>query len=973
MSQSVQALCAALKKIMSQLKPQSNALSFVLVVGKVNQGKTALLQQGKLERITIATEQSAEIYYNQHGILIELCESWLHQSNHLLERTLKQLNRCHRSLKINGIILCIDINALFHTEPSEFTHEIKTHTHLIERFGSSLGYKVDVAIVFTKLDALAGFCDFFQNEHANELSKPLGFSLYGINQRPKLIETYKLQFEHFIETLGQQVINKIHPVRSSIKRTLIREFPLQLSTLRVAIQVLLQNISPQLFNVQTLYFTSSEQGGLSLDRLNKKIQQEYALTVQDAFPQSTNYRTYFVEGALHAFQDQTKSPPPSDSLMTRWPMGLVAAVVGISAVWLTTQYIKSSQLLDKTGQELTAYDALMGQKGKSDTAMYHLNSATSSLEQISSSALMSPTVQQLKTQVHVSGNLDLHSNFLPARLKELEDTITNSQYSHAQRYQALKIYLMFHEPKTLVLKDVSDWFRQQWNNEPKANIKQKLDLLTHALQQPFQPIAINQQVVSDLRNYLNALPVTYLYYALAKEQFPTERQPITIDGFSLSEKSIPVYVTKSGFQHMITLLPNIAARLQADNWVLARQDLGNLQALLQEAYCHEYTTWWQNFIRTASPIHAKNYQEARELTQLLYQSRSITTLIELLQQQTGPELHDNATLFNQEIASKFTSLNLMSRSALQGVTDNIDELEKFLTTLAILNDQGKTAFALVKARFENDAQSSPLSAMYTQAKQLPEPAASFAKQIANDIWFILISDSRNYINQQWKQNVYPNYTQTIQNRYPFDSSQTQEITIGDFNDFFAPHGTLNNFIAEYLKPFIDTSQPDWQLKVVDNYVLPISPSMMDELIRANIINNMFFPQQNETTAIEFSLQKITLDPVVSNLQLSIGNTILKDTQSSESLIAFHWPQTNAKLSLNSIEGNHYELDELGPWAFFKILQKVNVLVDEQDSANLQILFEINGNSGRYLLKTQNKINPFTPGILNGFNLAESIV
>ena len=112
--------------------------------------------------------------------------------------------------------------------------------------------------------------------------------------------------------------------------------------------------------------------------------------------------------------------------------------------------------------------------------------------------------------------------------------------------------------------------------------------------------------------------------------------------------------------------------------------------------------------------------------------------------------------------------------------------------------------------------------------------------------------------------------------------------------------------------------------------------------------------------------------MVASLQLIIGNTKLKDTQSSDSLTNFHWPQANAKLTLNSIEGKQYELDELGPWAFFKMLQKVNVLVDEQDNSNLQILFEVNGNSGRYVLKTQNQINPFIPGILNGFALTDSI-
>ena len=104
----------------------------------------------------------------------------------------------------------------------------------------------------------------------------------------------------------------------------------------------------------------------------------------------------------------------------------------------------------------------------------------------------------------------------------------------------------------------------------------------------------------------------------------------------------------------------------------------------------------------------------------------------------------------------------------------------------------------------------------------------------------------------------------------------------------------------------------------------------------------------------------------------IGNITLDDNQSSDSDVYFNWPSFDAKLSLTSIDGNHYELDEAGPWAFFKMLQKVNVMVDNDDSSSLQILFEVNGNSGRYLLKTQNQINPFSPGILAGFNLNEDL-
>lgn len=973
MDKSLRSLCDALKKIFLQLKHQNNALSFILLTGRDNQGKSTLLRQSNFEHIVIDCDRQASVYYNKHGVIVELNESWLNQNKNLLQYTLKQLNSCHRSYKISGIILCIDIQDLLNVEPLEFVEKSKAHTLLLKRFGQSLNYRVDTAIIFSKLDALAGFCEFFQDDHATDLVKPLGFSLDWSTRDGKYLNNFTAQFDQFIEALGQQVIRKIHPARSSLKRTLIREFPLQLASLNPAIRALIQTISPKLFRVQALYFTSGEQGGMSLDCLNKKIKHEYALTLQDRFPQSTNHRAYFIQGALIAFQTQTKRQAARISAPNKWLTGLIAGLFCISVSWIGAQYLKSSQSLDKVSKELIAYDVFAANKKVDPTALYHLSKASSTIEKLSSNTVYHPMIQQLKTTLQIHTKQNLHGNFLPSLLSEIEETMLDTRQSQSARYAALKIYLMLGDPTLFSEAEVLGWFRTHWQTAlPKATLDKKLVLLKETLRQPLQPIPVNRQIISDVRNYMNALPPSYLYYNLAKDSLSNEKLPIMIEGFELAENNIPVYFTKSHFNQVIDKLPLIAAQLQTDNWVLARQDLAELPALLKQAYCYEYVVWWQNFMRKSTPQHAQDYKQARQITQALRQSDAFIKLVSLIQKHTSPELNGNATLFNEEIASKFTELSLMSRSAVRDVTRNLTELEKFLSTLSVVNDQGRTAFNMVKARFEGDTLSNPLSALYADVRQLPDPVSTWTKQIADDSWYLFINEARNYINQQWQQLVIRDYQYTIAKRFPFDANQTQEVNIADFDHFFATHGTLNSFIEQYLKPFLDTSQAQWQLKEINNYVLPISADMINELIRANVISNMFFPDHAETSKITFSLQKLSLDPIIASLQLTLGNKKLYDSQDSEALVQFIWPVTNAQLSIHSIEGHHYELEEFGPWAFFKMLQKVNVLADEQDSSNLQILFEVNGNSGRYVLRTDNKVNPFIPGILNGFTLSESI-
>lgn len=973
MDNSLRALCDAIKKILLQLKPQLNQLSFVVLTGKNDQGKSALLRQGNMEEMPVFSEQNAKIYFNQQGIIIELGETWLTNSNTLLQNTLKQLNRCSRHLKITGFILCVDVNDLLIAEPTQFAEQKKAHAHILERFGTNLGYEVELALIFTKMDTLAGFTEFYQTEHTADLSKPFGFSLECINQLSKKIETYSLQFNQLVEFLGQQVIHKMHPARSTIKRSLIREFPLQLASLRAPIQALMQSLSPKLFNLNAIYFTSSEQGGVSIDRINKKIQHEYALVVQDTFPQATNYRSYFVEGALKTIQNQCSQTPLPSKVSQKQMIGIAASIAGFSLLFLSYNYFKTAHILDETSKELLTYDTLNNQGNNNTQALYHLTKAANKIDHIATNSIALPTVDQLKRNLNNNAQNRVAGEFLPSLTKELEQSINNPSNTPIVRYRALKIYLMLGQPEHFSSAEVFQWFKHQWENQGISESKKQLSLLKDTLSKPIEGITVKQQVISDARNYLNALPTSYLYYSIAKEAFPTTNEKISVDGFKLATTDLPVYFTKSGFDDVIKQIPKISLTLQTENWVLARQDLSQLNNMLIQAYCFDYVTWWQTFMRKSQPLHYQDYQQGRQIAKTLQQSNSFAKLVQLVQLQTKPELTSNPSYFNQFVANQFTELNLLSLSSTKDLTLKIAELEQFISTLSVINDGGKTAFTITKTRFINEGATDPVSLLFNQARQLPEPLKSWTKQLAGDTWVILIKDSRQYINQQWQQTVFREFQNTIAKRYPFDTSQSNEIAIADFNRFFSSHGVLNLFTDEYVKPFMDVTSAEWKAKAVNDSVLPISTETMDAIIRANIITNMFFPDHSDVSKIEFSLQKISLDPVVANLQLEIGKTKLTDTQSSESFIRFTWPQTNAKLSLDSIEGNHYELAEEGTWALFKLLEKVNVLVDDQDSSSLQILFEVNSNSGRYLLKTNNQINPFTPGILNGFTLNEAIV
>lgn len=973
MNRSLYTLCNAIKKILIELKPQADGFSFLILTGKTLQGKRTLLRQSQMQHIITETEENTAIFYNQHGIIVELSEAWLHHSKTLLQHTLKQLNRCYRGISISGILLCVDINELTSLEPIELSKNIKSQSELLKRFKVSLGYQADLGIIFTKLDTIAGFSEFYQNEHPTELNKPLGFSLNKSSNKEKLVINFKQQFDLFCQSLSQQVLHKIHPVRSDVKRTLIREFPLQVASLRLGLQSLVEAISPHIFHVQSLFFTSAEQGGFSQDQLNKKIHVEYALTVQDKFPLSTNYRAFFIEGALLSFQMQTKQ---YDYYLNRFSFKSKSIVTVVAVVIfgiLVQQHIKSTQLLDEASKEWIAYDTMATQKNSEIAALYHLTNATAILQKIHNGLLPFDNLKTIKTQLEVSKTKHFNEIFLPNIVREIEQVLTDNKSSYGARFQALKIYVMLGDAKRFQSEVVTQWFKKQWeSNSDVASYQQKLTLLNQALKLPLQPAPINMQIINDTRNYLNALPANYLYYSVAKNFFPIEKKSIEFKGFALADKEIPRYFTKQGFHDLLPKFPEIAQKISAENWVLDKPSPANLSSLIEQAYCYDYSLWWKNFMQKSFPLHAQNYQDSIHLIQLLRQFSTIPALTAFIQEQTSPEVNQSS-LFNQQIAGQFTELNLIGDSAMNPFMNTLNEMEKFITTISIVNDQGQTAFTLTKSRFQGDKLNNPLNNLFSQTEQLPAPLSSWAKQIATDIWSVLINDTKKYINAEWKAIVYKDYIDNIANRFPFEVSQTEEeVNINNFNHFFGSKGVLNTFTEQFIKPFLDTSEAQWKPKTIDNYLLPFSSDTINELIRANVITNMFFTANKEDSHIEYSLQKSDLDPVVASLSLKIGDVTIEDTQTNNSFTRLQWPAANVNLTLKSIDGNEYSINEKGIWAFFKLLQKINVETDPDDNAKLQILFEANGSSGRYILTAQNEVNPFTPGILNGFHLKDTI-
>jgi intracellular multiplication protein IcmF len=963
-------LTLEIKSIVSSM--QSEICQLFLLVGDKGAGKTSLMNQAsfKLHQHISQCGSQTNIWFTENTIFIELCESVFRYEQKLFTQVLKAITASHPKLQTSGLLTLIShgkLKSLANGDASECLTQSK-------QVVKSINHPIYHHLIITKCDNIPGFSDFFDDLHSSERSMPLGFDIPNQLNSGSLLAFSKNKLQDLINSLNVQVIGKLHKSRNTLKKCLIREFPIQMDYGSQSLPNSLLLIQQETLQIHGLYFTSSVQGGKSDDGINKSIEHALALTMPDV-TQANNNRSYFIKGCLAKIISKPilyKKKPINQKKMGAFTVGIL-----IVSFFIGLYHVKSSQLLKQTESELANYISLNQAPNQGPSAILHLGNAAQALHSTATSRLLSVgSLNTLKQTIEKRYTSELHQQFLPSLAKKIEQQITNHNSSPAKRYQALKAYLMLGNASVLDAQFVKKWFQSYWQNTLSLKeINQQLTLLTNALLLPYQPISLNQELIINTRNFLGALPGDYLYYSLILSNENNDNQPLTTNGFILAYNEIPYFYLKQHYSEVIQhIIPTQLSLFKKEAWILnSSQEFINNESIIKR-YHQDYTAWWKKFIKHSEPKSFNNYSEAiTVLTKLAGPNDGgYVTLLKLIQANTRPiyESNEVSQHFNKNIASHFTSINLMSHSNISAINDNLIEVLNYFRTLNTTSDNESVAFEIARNRFLSNTTSDPINQLFKlQASPLLLP---WTNKLANNAWFIIIKHTKIYINQKWQTLVYDFYLNNIAKRYPFANSNL-EVNVDDFTNFFADNGRVSQFFNSYLKPFLDTHSANWKPKEVNGFIIPIKNEVITELVRANVIKRMFFKHHRDKISLDFTLQKLTTDPVISMLQLKIGDKQMTDNQSSQNLAKFHWPSQDARIDMYSIDGQHFELIEQGAWGLFKLLDSFTISNTEDDNSKLQLLININGNGATYILNTSKQVNPFIPGIMKSFELNPVIV
>jgi type VI secretion system protein ImpL len=210
----------------------------------------------------------------------------------------------------------------------------------------------------------------------------------------------------------------------------------------------------------------------------------------------------------------------------------------------------------------------------------------------------------------------------------------------------------------------------------------------------------------------------------------------------------------------------------------------------------------------------------------------------------------------------------------------------------------------------------------------------------------------------------------VAGRYPFAPGAANDIPLEDFARLFAPGGLLDGFFNTQLRPFVDTSGPNWRAQSVEGVPAPVSPEQLARFQRAAVIRDLFFAAGGTAPSVRFDITPVSLDDGAKQVTLELGDVTLSYAHGPPRATEIAWPGPNGTQSARLVfdpppAGGTGTLSATGPWALFRLFDEGS-LQRSGSAERYTLSFQLGERQASFDILAGSVLNPFAPGILSGF-------
>ncbi|MFO0613071.1 MAG: type VI secretion system membrane subunit TssM [Polyangiaceae bacterium] len=467
---------------------------------------------------------------------------------------------------INGILVAISISDLIDATEQQIEITGKKLRQRIDEVMTQLHMVVPVYVLFTKVDLIAGFNEFFGDLRKSDRAQAWGTTLKLDVPKNEPGKLFDAEFDVLLKTLHGRALKRLAGERSREAREKIFQFPLEFAGVKRNLSDLISyTFAVNAFQgtpiFRGFYFTSGTQEGRPLDRVLGRMGQAMGIRTEgQAQQQVVESKSFFLHDVFMniVFPDGDLAARSAGEVRRRWVMrlaisgaalalALILAIPGVNSALNNNDLMRSTEKLTKQVAKINWVE------GNPEDSFKTLDPALERLKQLDDGAKVGYGWMMYQGEKYKDPAKTVYLNkiaeaFIKVEIENLEAELNHvdSEATHYVRNrELLKAYLTLTEPNgahpNLNVDYATDHFAKTWCDRLKARLGSKeLCFVTDKfptghikphLRYFFEnvkanrttPPPRNEQLVEEARRTLQKIPLRARYYAMFVEGLIEEK------------------------------------------------------------------------------------------------------------------------------------------------------------------------------------------------------------------------------------------------------------------------------------------------------------------------------------------------------------------------------------------------------------------------------------------------------------------
>jgi type VI secretion system protein ImpL len=608
------------------------------IIGPPGTGKTTALLNAGLT-FPLASEMGQKVagfggtrmcdwWFTDSAVLIDTAGRYTTQEDSAVDKAgwnafLSLLRRTRTRQPLNGLIVVFAVQDAHQPESSvggssaaqRSAHAVTIRRRIKDVY-EQLGVRVPVYAVFTKLDLVEGFTDFFGDLDREKLGQVWGttFSLEASKAGPAA--GFDSEYSLLMQRLNERLLDRLQAERGSDRRTLIAGFPAQMASLRAP----LGDFITQAFGssrldaaplLRGIYFTSGTQEGTPIDRLTASMARSFGIDqVRAAALVPERGRSYFLTRLLKdvvfgesmlVFRDPASVRRNRMLRLGAAALAVLVAVAGVGALLQTraANFAAVTQADAALSDYITAAQALrLDPLRDADlpAVVPALDRARGlAVANYTGGAQWFPGLSQtakLQSGAQVLYRHALDDILLPRLILRLEGQMRQNFDKPPFLYEATRIYLELGSLHAADPASIKEWmhydWQTTWGSPADADFRQRLEAhLAALLDAPLPKLPLDGALVEDARRTFSRVSLADRVYGAIRRSpqaaalaawLPSDAAGASgarlfrrRSGLPMTE-GVPGFFTVDGFYKvLLPQLPAATRQAASESWILGSQ------------------------------------------------------------------------------------------------------------------------------------------------------------------------------------------------------------------------------------------------------------------------------------------------------------------------------------------------------------------------------------------------------------------